>query len=82
MDLSGATPVGRDWRRWLREAKEAAGRGDYRAAIHAAYWAAMVRMEEMKTLPEDRSRTPRESLRLIDRGSAAYAPLLAAHAKI
>ncbi len=75
MDLSGATPIGRDWRRWLREAREAAGRGDYRAAIHAAYWAAIVRMEETKSLPEDRSRTPRESLKLIDRGSAAYAPL-------
>jgi hypothetical protein len=76
MDLSGATPVGRDWRRWLREAREAAGRGEYRAAIHAAYWAVIMRMEEMKALPEDRSRTPRESLRLVDRGSAAYAPLL------
>jgi uncharacterized protein DUF4129 len=76
MNLSGATPVGRDWRRWLREAKQVAGGGDYRAAIHAAYWAAIVRMEEMKTLPEDRARTPRESLRLIDRGSAAYTPLL------
>ena len=75
MDLSGATPIGRDWRRWLREAREAAGRGDYRVAIHAAYWAAIVRMEEMKSLPEDRSRTPRESLRLVDRGSATYAPL-------
>jgi Domain of unknown function (DUF4129) len=76
MDLSGATPVGRDWRRWLREAREAAGRGDYRTAIHAAYWAAIVRMEELKALPEDRARTPRESLKLIDRGSVAYAPLL------
>jgi hypothetical protein len=76
MDLSGATPVGRDWRRWLREAREAAAHGDYRMAIHAAYWAAIVRMEETKSLPEDRARTPRESLKLIDRGSAAYAPLL------
>ena len=76
MDLSGATPVGRDWRRWLRGAREAAGRGDYRAAIHAAYWAAIVRMEETKSLPEDRSRTPRESLKLVDRASKAYAPLL------
>ena len=76
MDLSGATPIGRDWRRWLREAREAAGRGDYRAAIHGAYWAAIVRMEETKSLPEDRSRTPRESLKLIDKGSGVYAPLL------
>jgi len=76
MDLSGATPVNRDWHRWLRDARAAAARGDYRAAIHAAYWAAIVRMEETRSLPEDRSRTPRESLRLIKKESADYAPLL------
>jgi hypothetical protein len=76
MDLSGAVAVNRDWHRWLRDARAAAGRGDYRAAIHAAYWAAIVRMEETKSLPEDRSRTPRESLRLIQKQSAEYAPLL------
>ncbi len=76
MDLRGATPVNRDWHRWLRDARTAAGQGDYRAAIHAAYWAAIVRMEETNALPEDRSRTPRESLRLIRQQSADYAPLL------
>jgi Domain of unknown function (DUF4129) len=76
MDLSGAVPVNRDWHRWLRDARAAAGRGDYRAAIHAAYWAAIVRMEETKSLPEDRSRTPRESLRLIQKESADYPPLV------
>jgi hypothetical protein len=75
MDLTGAAPIGNDWRRWLREARDAAGRGDFRTAIHAAYWTAIVRMEEMKSLPEDRARTPRESLRLIGRDSSAYAPL-------
>jgi hypothetical protein len=76
MDLSGATPVNRDWHRWLRDARAASARGDYRAAIHAAYWAAIVRMEETNSLPKDRSRTPRESLRLIQKESANYAPLL------
>jgi hypothetical protein len=76
MNLSGATPMNQDWHRWLRDARAAAGRADYRAAIHAAYWAAIVRMEETKSLPEDRSRTPRESLRLIRKESAEYAPLL------
>jgi hypothetical protein len=59
----------------MREARAAAERGDYRAAIHAAYWAAVARLEETKSLPEDRSRTPRESLRLIRRENPAYAPL-------
>jgi Domain of unknown function (DUF4129) len=75
MHLSGATPMGADWRRWLREAREAAGRGDFRAAVHAAYWTAIVRMEETKSLPEDRARTPRESLKLLGSDNSAYAPL-------
>ncbi len=75
MDLRGAAGAGKDSVFWLREARAAAARGDYRAAIHAAYWAAIARLEEMKALPEDRSRTPRESLRLIRRESADYAPL-------
>jgi Domain of unknown function (DUF4129) len=75
MDLRGAAALGRDWHHWLREAREAAGRGDYRSAIHAAYWAAVARLEETNSLPEDRSRTPRESLRLVRKESAEYAPL-------
>ncbi|MGA3295701.1 MAG: DUF4129 domain-containing protein [Candidatus Acidiferrales bacterium] len=75
MDLEGASRPGKDWRDWLRAARTAAERGDYRAAIHAAYWAAVARLEESNLLPQDRSRTPRESLRLIRRESAEYAPL-------
>jgi len=75
MDLRGAAGPGKDSVFWLREARESAARGDYRAAIHAAYWAAIARLEEMKSLPADRSRTPRESLRMIRRESAEYAPL-------
>jgi hypothetical protein len=75
MNLRGARPTGQDWHYWMREAAAAAKNNDYRAAIHAAYWAAVSRMEEANLLPEDRSRTPRESLRLIQRESSQYAPL-------
>jgi hypothetical protein len=75
MDLRGAIPAGQDWRYWAKEACAAAERGDYRAAIHAAYWTAVAQLEENRLLPEDRSRTPRESLRLVQQGHAAYAPL-------
>jgi hypothetical protein len=75
MDLRGAEPARQDWRYWAREARAAAERGDYRAAIHAAYWTAVAQLEENQLLPEDRSRTPRESLGLVQRGSAAYDPL-------
>jgi len=75
MDLDGASRPGGDWRDWLRNARAAAERGDYRAAIHAAYWAGVMRLEEVHRLPQDRARTPREALRLIRRESADYAPL-------
>jgi Domain of unknown function (DUF4129) len=75
MDLSGAVPAGKDWRYWAKQARAAAERGDYRAAIHAAYWTAVAQLEEIQLLPQDRSRTPRESLRLLQRGHAAYMPL-------
>ena len=75
IDLRGSISAGQDWRYWAREARAAAERGDYRAAIHAAYWTAVAQLEENHLLEEDRSRTPRESLRLLQRGSAAYTPL-------
>jgi hypothetical protein len=75
MDLRGAAPVGHDWRYWAAEARNAAARGDYRSAIHAAYWAAVTRLEENNLLPQDSSRTPRESLRLLRPQNPAYAPL-------
>jgi hypothetical protein len=75
MDLRGSAPAGLDWRYWAREARVAAERGDYRAAIHAAYWTAVAKLEENHLLQQDRSRTPRESLRLLPPGSAAYDPL-------
>jgi len=75
MDLDGASRPAGGWRDWLRNARAAAERGDYRAAIHGAYWSGVMRLEEVHRLPQDRARTPRESLRLIRRESGDYAPL-------
>ncbi len=55
-----------DWRSWVREAFDAAERGEYRAAIHAAYWGAVARLENSGVIPGDRSRTPREIVRELD----------------
>jgi hypothetical protein len=55
-----------DPRQWSREALAAADRGDYREAVHCAYWAAVVHLETLGVLKRDRARTPRESLRLLD----------------
>ena len=75
MDLRGAVPAGQDWRYWANLARSAAERADYRAAIHSAYWCAVAQLEETHLLPEDRSRTPRESLGLLQRDSTCFAPL-------
>ncbi|MGH9728348.1 MAG: DUF4129 domain-containing protein [Candidatus Acidiferrales bacterium] len=61
-----APPAPSDARMWVRDALAAAERGEYREAVHCAYWAAIARLEDLKLLARDRSRTPRESLRLLD----------------
>jgi Domain of unknown function (DUF4129) len=55
-----------DPREWARDALAAAERGDYREAVHCAYWAAVVHLETLGVLKRDRARTPRESLRLLE----------------
>jgi hypothetical protein len=69
--LTTATPS----RRWLEEALTAADRGDYREAVHCAYWAAIARLEDSGRLSRDRARTPRESLRQLG-SHAAERPTL------
>jgi hypothetical protein len=55
-----------DPREWARDALAAADRGDYREAVHCAYWAAVVHLETLGLLKRDRGRTPRESLGLLE----------------
>ncbi len=54
----------RTWQEWLRSAREAAGRGDFREAVHSAYWGAIAHLEDLELVPADRTRTPREYVRL------------------
>jgi Domain of unknown function (DUF4129) len=56
----------REARVWAKDALAAAERGDYREAMHCAYWAAIAHLEGLGVLKRDRARTPRESLRLLD----------------
>jgi len=55
----------RTWQEWIRVARLAASRNDFREAIHSAYWAGITRLEDTRILPKDRAKTPREYLRLI-----------------
>ena len=61
-----AEPTESDARHWLQDALAAADRGDFREAVRCAYWASVARLEDIRILPRDRARTPRESLQLLD----------------
>ena len=71
LSVSAVFPPGKHWRDWAREATAAASRGDYRAALHSAYWAGVYRMAEVGAWQLDRARTPREYLRMIGEQSQA-----------
>jgi Domain of unknown function (DUF4129) len=58
-------PPGGDGRVWASDALAAAQRGEFREAIRCGYWAAVARLEEQGVLSSNRSRTPREMLRLV-----------------
>ncbi len=67
---------------WILAARAFSSQGDFRKAIQCTYWAAIVRLEEIGTLPRNRPHTPREYLGLLStaRGGGASpfsAPLAA-----
>jgi hypothetical protein len=59
------------WQEWVRAARQAADRNDFREAVHSAYWAAIVRLEETGAVPRDRAKTPREYLRFVSESTSA-----------
>jgi hypothetical protein len=65
LKVDAVFPPGKHWRDWTREASAAASRGDYRPALHSAYWAGVYRLAELGAWKLDRARTPREYLRMI-----------------
>jgi uncharacterized protein DUF4129 len=74
-----STVTARMWQEWIRAAREAANRGDFREAVHSAYWAGIVKLEDVGALPRDRTKTPREYLGLVIQepatGLAPVAPI-------
>jgi Domain of unknown function (DUF4129) len=61
----GAIARHRSWQEWIRAGREAAARGDFREAIHCVYWAGVTHLEDGGAIQVDRTRTPREHLRLL-----------------
>ncbi|HEY6945528.1 MAG TPA: DUF4129 domain-containing protein [Candidatus Acidoferrum sp.] len=67
----------RTWQEWIRAAREAAKQGNFREAVHSAYWAGIARLEDQGVVPNDRTKTPREYLRMVaepDSGQLAPSP--------
>jgi len=63
---SHAPPVSsKGWKLWMNEARQAADRGNWRDAIHLAYWCGISFLEAEELWRPDTARTPREYLRLL-----------------
>ena len=62
MALQAAAVPARSWQEWIFAAREASQHGDYRGAVHCAYWAGIARLQELGALAPDRAKTPREYL--------------------
>jgi hypothetical protein len=57
--------IARSWQEWIRAAREASERGDFREAVHSTYWAGIAYLEAAELIEPDRTRTPREYMRLL-----------------
>ncbi len=62
---AGLAVSAKAWTLWLAEARAAAVKGEWRDAIHLAYWAGISFLEQQGSWKPDRARTPREYLRLL-----------------
>lgn len=59
-------------RNWRALAEEQAARGDWRDAVHCLYWASIAVLEGRNLWAANRSRTPREYVRLMEAGSLRW----------
>ena len=55
--------------RWAERAEEEARKGEWREAVHCLYWSAIVMLEGQKLWRQNRARTPREYVALLEAGS-------------
>lgn len=59
-------------RNWRSLAEEQAAHGNWREAVHCLYWASIAVLEGRRFWAPNRSRTPREYVRLLESGSARW----------
>jgi hypothetical protein len=55
---------------WAERARTEAARGEWREAVHCLYWSAIVLLEGQRMWRQNRARTPREYVGLLEPGSA------------
>jgi hypothetical protein len=65
------------WTHWLAQADAAAAAGLWRDAVHFSYWCAVAFLEAGGAWSADRTRTPREYVRLLPQSSGARQALAA-----
>lgn len=73
LQTTGSLTVTRTWQEWIRAARLAADRGDFREAVHSVYWASILFLEIEGVVKHDSARTPREYVRLLDAAGASEA---------
>ena len=76
--VQAAAVPSRSWQEWVFAAREAGGRGDYRMAVHCAYWAGVARLQDVGAFSADRAKTPREYLRALAKSRLVHPESLAA----
>jgi hypothetical protein len=59
-------------RNWRTQAAEQAEKQNWREAVHCLYWATIVMLEGRRMWAPNRSRTPREYVRLLEAGSPRW----------
>jgi hypothetical protein len=80
VELANLPVSAKEWVVWLAEARAAAAKGEWRDAIHLAYWAGISFLERQGMWKPDKARTPREYLRLL--GTNEYRETLNALTRI
>jgi hypothetical protein len=73
LQVPDSVAFARTWQEWIQTAREAAKRGDYREAVHSAYWAGISFLEDSEVVRKDRTRTPREYMRLVSNSTQLVA---------
>ncbi|MFZ0636781.1 MAG: DUF4129 domain-containing protein [Candidatus Acidiferrales bacterium] len=75
MQTIGTVASRRSWQEWIRAARAAAERGDFREAVHSTYWAGIAYLQESGAVAPDRTRTPREYLGLLSTSDGGATPI-------